>query len=388
MSSLPPSRLERTRKAVSTMVVLILIIFAVVAAAGVVGYYYTKTKSTSTNTTSTSSSAYSGPAESLTAGGSSFVNPVMQEWIFGFTNLTKGAVSINYATVGSGAGQQGLIQNIFAYAGSDAPLNFTYLDDLKGQQVLTIPDTLGAVVVFYNIPTVGNVTLKMTGPILADIWDENLTMWNDPRLVALNPGIALPDQQILPVHRSDGSGTTYAFTSYLSDVDPTWNSTIGVGLSVNWPSNELSNKGSSGIATTVYETPYSIGYVDQYYAEQNKLSFAAIQNSAGNFILPNITTITDAANAFQTQLSSNPIFTIVNAPGADSYPLSTFSYLMAYAAQSNYGVGYAVASFFSYVVNQGQRFGPGLDFPELPASMVTIDNKLIDEMTYNGQALI
>jgi phosphate ABC transporter phosphate-binding protein len=260
---------------------------------------------------------------------------------------------------------------------------------LNGKAIVQIPETLGAVVIFYNIPEVGNVSLKFTGAVLADIWSEKITMWNDPAITALNPGIALPDKPITPVHRSDGSGTTYAFTHYLSQVDPTWNSTIGVGLSVNWPTeNELASRGSAGVAGLVYATPYSIGYVDQYYAQHNNLPVAQVQNSAGNFITPTLASISSAASDFATQLSTDPTFTITNAPGATSYPISTFTYLLVWKDQTDYNMGYAIANFFWWIVHQGQPYAPVLYFPILPSNIVTIDEGLIKQINYNGQSLV
>jgi phosphate transport system substrate-binding protein len=265
--------------------------------------------------------------------------------------------------------------------------------------LLQIPETLGGVAIFYNVPGV-TVSLNLTGSVLADIYLGNITMWNNPAIAALNPGChagsttcVLPADTITPVHRSDGSGTTYALTNYFEKVSTAWNASFSggcpcYGTSISWPSSEIGAKGSSGVAAYVNENPNTIGYADSYYALANGLKAAAIQNQAGVFLAPTLTDIAAAANAFSAQVQANPTFTITNAPGAGSYPISTFTYLLVWANQTNQQQGYDTAQLFEWIVNQGQAFGPSLNYPALPANVVAIDQSLIQQIKYNGVPFI
>jgi len=371
-------------------------VVAVLVVAGIAGYFAVSSKgSTGSATQTTSSNGYTGTAKmTFQAGGSSFVNPVMQVWIQAFTPYSGSKVSTNYVGIGSGAGQQGFFDGTFSFACSDAPVtasqlaNFTRGTPNTGNTLLQIPETLGGITAFYNIPEIGNKSIRLTGPVLAGIYNESITKWDDPAIQSINPNFTLPDKTIIPVHRSDGSGSTFAFTSYLNKIDPSWNSTIGVGLIVNWPSNELAGQGSGGVAALVYTTPYAIGYADEVYALNNGLSVATIENSAGNFVAPTLTTIVNAANDFSTQIQSNPLVSITDAPGPNSYPISTYTYLIVWKNQPNADQAYALSYFLWWVVNQGQGYGANLDFPALPASMVSIDNALIAQINYNGQTYV
>ena len=199
----------------------------------------------------------------------------------------------------------------------------------------------------------------------------------------------LPAHVIQPVHRSDGSGTTYALTNYFEKVSTDWNASFPggcpcYGTSISWPSSEIGAKGSSGVAQYVQQNPYAIGYADSYYAFSNKLQAAAVQNKAGVFLAPSLISIAAAADAFSAQVQANPTFCITNAPGAGSYPISTFTYLLVWANQANQQQGYDMAKLFLWVVNQGQQFGPGLYYPQLSANVVAIDQSIIHQMNYNG----
>lgn len=362
---------------------------------GTVGVYvaFSKGGGTSTTTSSPSSSvsdAYSDTVqETLSAGGSTFVNPIMQQWIYQYSDLLGAKVVTNYVADGSGAGIEGILHNTFDFAGSDAPVPPSDYANVTGNTLLQIPESLGGVAIFYNVPGINNASLKLTGSILAGIWNESITMWNAPQIAALNPNVPLPAESIIPVHRSDGSGTTYALTTYLSKIDPTWSATIGVGTSVNWPTSELAGAGSGGMAATVAETPYSIGYVDTYYVINNPgLAIGMIQNSAGNFEMPNLTTVANAASDFSSQIEANPEFSITDAPGPNSYPISTYTYLLVWKNQSDQAKGDAIATFFWWIVHQGQQLSPRLGYPMLPSEVVTIDEGLIEQLNYNGQAFV
>jgi phosphate transport system substrate-binding protein len=383
-----------SRKAISTGVAAaIIVVVLVVISAGAYLVLQPGTGGSGT-TTPTSKSSISTTATqtfsplTIQAGGSSFVNPVMQIWIVGFNQFSNNAVQVNYQPLGSGAGISGVQKGTWSFAGSDAPhANQT----AAGGTLLNIPESLGAVAIFYNIPGV-TVSLNLTGPIIAKMYLQQITKWNDPSITALNPRLSgqLLNHTIVPVHRSDGSGTTYAITNYFTKVSSDWNASgKGFGTSVNWPaSGELAGKGSSGVAAYVQQTPYSVGYADSYYAFSNKLLSAAVQNPAGVFLVPSLAGVTAAAAAFSTQLQADPTFSITNAPGATSYPISTFTYILVWQKQSNQGLGYDMAQFFLWIVTSGQSYGPSLYYPQLPPSMVAIDRGLIAQMNYNGVPFI
>ena len=219
------------------------------------------------------------------------------------------------------------------------------------------------------------------------IYNGTITNWNDPRITALNPSVTLPNTAIVPVHRSDGSGTTYAISSYLATQSPTWRSTIGVGTTVNWPTFELASKGSSGVAGTVTSTPDSIGYADSYYAFTNHLLAANIENQAGKFIQPSVAAFSAAAAAFSTQLNANATIPIVNAPASapTAYPISSFTYVLIWKDQTNEPNAWAMANFLQWVVGYGQTYSQPLYYAPLPPNLVSIDQSLIAQINYQGQ---
>jgi phosphate transport system substrate-binding protein len=390
--------------AISTGVTAAIVVVALIV--GGAGVYFAfqpaknnaVTNSSSLTQTAIVTSTYTSPtftytAITLQAGGSTFVNPVMQVWVAGFKDYTNGAVQTNYQGVGSGAGITGVLKGIFDFAGSDAPVSLSVSANYTAKYgpLLQIPETLGAVATFYNIPGV-TVNLNLTGPIIAKIYLQQITKWNDPAILAINPKVdpSLLAFTIVPVHRSDGSGTTYALTNYFTKVSADWNASgKGYGTSVSWPaSGELGGKGSAGVAALVSQNPYSVGYADSYYAFSNKLLSAGIQNQAGKFLVPSLAGVASAAADFATQLQTNPTISITNAPGANSYPISTFTYLLVWQNQPNQGKGFDVAQLFWWIVTHGQSYGPPLFYPSLPSNVVPIDEALIAKMNYNGVSFI
>lgn len=369
-----------------------IVVVAVVVGGGVYIYATSGGGATSTSGTQTNT-APTYTALTLQAGGSTFVNPVMGVWAAGFQDFTSGAVKTNYQALGSGAGITGILQGTFDFAGSDAPVSTSLSANYtaKNGPLLQIPETLGAVAIFYNIPGV-STSINLTGPILAKIYLQQITMWSDPAILAINPhaNATLLNHTIVPVHRSDGSGTTYALTNYFTKVSSDWNASgKGFGTSINWPSSgELGGKGSAGVAGYVSQNQYSIGYADSYYAFSNKLVSANIENQAGKFVAPSLDAVTAAAAAFSVQVQANPTFSITNAPGATSYPISTFTYLLVWQNQTNQGKGNDIAQFFQWIVTRGQSLGPPLYYPQLPANVVSIDQILIAKMNYNGVSFI
>ncbi|MDA4124352.1 MAG: phosphate ABC transporter substrate-binding protein PstS [Thaumarchaeota archaeon] len=330
----------------------------------------------------------------LQAGGSTFVNPIMQVWATSFNQYSNGAVQTNYQAIGSGAGITGILKGTFEFAGSDAPVSSSQSVNYTAAKgpLLTIPETLGGVAVFYNIPGV-TVSLNLTGPIIAKVYLGQITKWNDTSIKALNPRVNLPGNTIVPVHRSDGSGTTYALTNYFEKVSTNWNASFSsgcpcFGTSVSWPAFEIGAKGSGGVSAYVQQNQNTVGYADSYYAFSNKLNAASIQNKAGHFLAPSIANIAAAASDFAAQIQANPTYAITNAPGTSSYPIATYTYLLVWQNQTNQQQGYDTAHFFWWIVNQGQAFGPSLFYPTLPSAVVSIDQSIIAKMNYNGVPFI
>lgn len=384
------------------MVALVVVVIIVVVAAAV----YAVLNLGSPGNAGSSSTAISATWYALTlqAGGSTFVNPIMQVWATAFSQYTNGQVQTNYQALGSSSGISGVTKNIFAFAGSDATPTASQLGNSTGLYgpLLQIPETLGGVAMFYNIPGV-TVSLNMTGQIIADIYLGKITTWNDSAIQSINPGMTLPGKPIVPVRRSDGSGTTFALTNYLQKTSTDWNaswsdgqiSSSGCPCFSTGPFSQLTglaSKGSGGVSGQVQTTPYSIGYADSYYAFSNNLKAAAILNKAGKFLVPTLDNIAAAANDFSTQVQNDPTFAITNAPGANSYPIATYTYLLVWQNQdkvsSNLQTGYDTAQFMWWIVNQGQAYGPPLYYPKLPASVVTIDESIIEKIQFNGVPLI
>jgi phosphate transport system substrate-binding protein len=359
------------------------------------------TVTTTVTVTATKTVSSFGPPPSLQSGGSTFVNPVMQSWIVGFAKYTNQEVLIGYQQLDSPAGVEGIMKKTFEFTDSDAPVNSSQYSNYTTAYgpLLQIPGTLGAVAILYNIPGV-TVNLNLTGPILAKIYLGEITMWNDPAIAALNPGChegsatcVLPNNAIQPVHRADGSGTTYALTNYFEKVSKDWNASFTggcpcYGFSITWPPSEIGANGSSAIAAYVKNNPYTIGYAATSYAPPDGLKVAAIQNSAGKFFIPSLASLEAAAADFSAQVQANPTFTITDAPGAGSYPIATFTYILIWQDQTNQQVGSATARFLQWVVNQGQTLSPPLNYSMLPADVISIDQSLIRKLNYNGVQFI
>ncbi|HET9425318.1 MAG TPA: phosphate ABC transporter substrate-binding protein PstS, partial [Gemmatimonadaceae bacterium] len=256
----------------------------------------------------------------LTGAGSSFAYPLYSRWAADY--LAKTGAQVNYQSKGSGAGIRQLSEMTIDFAGTDAPMTDTELAAAKGGPVLHIPVAMGAVVLVYNLPAV-TTELKMSPAVIAGIFLGRITKWNDRQIAALNPGVALPGDDIVVVHRSDGSGTTYIWTDYLAKLSPEWAKQVGKGKEVKWPVG-LGGAQNEGVAGQVKQLPGSLGYVELAYARQNKLPYASIQNSSGNFVAPSIESVTAAAAAVAAGLpdSTDYRISIIDAPGADAYPIS------------------------------------------------------------------
>jgi phosphate transport system substrate-binding protein len=278
-------------------------------------------------------------------------------------------VKINYQSIGSGGGIRQLTEGTVDFGASDAPMSDAEMAKLKAP-VLHFPTVLGAVVITYNVPGVTKA-LRLTGPVIADIFAGRITKWNDARIASLNSGLTLPSSDILVVHRSDGSGTTYIFSDYLSSVSPTWAQAPGKGKELAWPVG-LGGKGNEGVAGQVKQTPGAIGYVELAYAKQNSLPFADLQNASGEFVTPTIESVTTAAAAAASRLPQNTDYriSIVNAAGKGAYPISSFTFLLLYQTQPDAAKGKKLVDFLRWYLRNGEKSAASLDYAPLPASMI------------------
>jgi phosphate transport system substrate-binding protein len=379
------------------LVVLVIIIVAAIAG----GYsYYVNAGNTGTtqSTTETTSAVTSNEAVSLLGAGATFPAPLIQKWTVEYNTLYP-SVTINYNPIGSGGGIQQITQKTVDFGASDAPLSDAQLANATG--LLLMPETLGGVAITYDLQPYGisnSTVINFTGDVLAQIYMGKITEWNDPAILALNPNLQLPKATITAVHRSDGSGTTYAFTDYLSAVNTDWKTTVGHSTSVTWPVDKTATgigaKGNAGVAGTVANTPGSIGYVDVIYAAGQSLGIGAVKNAAGNFVVPNLQTIANAAASATGTPNPNDLrMHIVNAPGGQSYPIATYTYILLYKEMSNQpsmtkSKAETLAKFLWWAIHDGQQYAPALIYAPLPQNIVSADEQLLKSVTYQGQILI
>jgi phosphate transport system substrate-binding protein len=309
----------------------------------------------------------------LTGAGATFPYPIYSKWFADYAQNT--GVKINYQSIGSGGGIRQLSEQTVDFGASDGPMSDQELAAAKGGPVLHFPTVMGAVVITYNVPGVVR-PLNLTGDAIADIFAGKITKWNDARIVAQNHGVALPNSDILVVHRSDGSGTTYIFSDYLSAVSPSWSSSLGKAKEIKWPVG-LGGKGNEGVAGQVKQTPGSIGYVELAYAKQNGLPFANIRNADGRFVTPSIASVTAAAASMKLPKSTDYRVSIANAPGKDSYPISSMTWLLVYQNQTDKVKGTKLVNFLQWAYKNGEKSAATLDYAPLPASMVAqLQNRL------------
>ncbi|MFT4114515.1 phosphate ABC transporter substrate-binding protein PstS [Silvibacterium sp.] len=316
--------------------------------------------------------------------GSTFVNPVMTRWVQEFSQSHPN-VQINYQSIGSGAGVQQVKAQTVDFGASDAPLADSALASMK--PVIQIPESAGPVCITYNLPGLSQ-PLQLSSESLSGIFLGTIKSWQDPRIVADNPGVTLPNQNIVVVHRADGSGTTNAFTTYLSAVSQDWQSKVGKGNNVSWPVG-LGGKGSEGVTGQLRQAPGAIGYVELTYAQQNKLPVAKIKNQAGNFIAPTAQSTTAAINAFNDDLTKDPRTPIVNPPAhaSDAYPISTLTFLIIPKDGAGKDKRAALKSFIQYIIGDGQSVAGSLNYAPLPDGVKQYDQQQLNQMTADGQPL-
>ena len=308
-------------------------------------------------------------AQDLTGAGSTFANPLYQRWSADFA--AKTGIKVNYQSIGSGGGIRQFSEMTVDFGGTDGPMTDEEIAKAKGGAVLHVPVAMGAVLAVYNLPGV-SVPLRMSPDVIADIFLGKITKWDDRRLGALNKGVKLPSSDILVVHRSDGSGTTYIWTDYLTTVSPEWAKSIGKGKDVKWPVG-LGGKGNEGVAGQVKQLPGAIGYVELAYARQNKLAYAIVQNAAGQFVTPSIESVTAAATAIAKGLPATTDYrvSIINAPGTTAYPISSMTWALIYVNQADAAKGKKLLAFLRFGLAEGQKSAAALDYAPLPKLLVT-----------------
>jgi phosphate transport system substrate-binding protein len=328
------------------------------------------------------SSVTPAPAQMLMNGaGATFPYPIYSKWFEEYTRVDPGA-RFNYQSIGSGGGIRQITERTVDFGASDGPMTDDQLKKAPGE-LLHIPTVLGAVVATYNLP--GSPKLRFSGDVLAGIFLGKITKWSDARIKALNPSVALPDQPIVVVHRSDGSGTTYIWVDYLCKVSPEWAQKVGKGTSVNWPVG-LGGKGNEGVAGQVKNAPGALGYVELAYAITNKLPAAAVKNQAGKFVEATIESTTAAAAA--ATMPEDFRVSLTNPPGDDAYPIASFTWLLLYKDQPNEAKGRALTRFLWWAIHDGQKFPPALLYAPLPAPVVKQIEAKIKQITFAGKPLV
>ena len=313
-------------------------------------------------------------AQDLNGAGATFPQPIYNKW-FNEYKTAKG-VAINYQGIGSGGGIKALQEGTVDFGASDAPMSDAEIAALK-TPALHIPTVLGAVVITYNLPEVTK-QLMLTGPVVADIFLGKVTKWNAPEIAALNKGVALPTKDILVVHRTDASGTTYIFTDYLTAVSPAWASGPGKGKDVKWAVG-LGGAQNAGVMGQVRQLPGSIGYVELAYAKENKVPFAALKNAAGNFVEPSIASVTAAAAGVAAKLPPTTDFrvSIVNSPAPDAYPIASFTYLLVPEKWADAAKAKKFTDFLKWALHDGEKEVEALNYAPLPPNVVAILDKRI-----------
>jgi phosphate transport system substrate-binding protein len=338
---------------------------------------------TSTTSTSTASSARAAPPPgpgghkpTLTGAGSTFDAPFFSV-AFAKYQQQHPAVSIGYSAVGSSAGIAAFSGQQVDFGASDVPMTASEQAAAKGGPVTQVPVDLGGEGVVYNLSLPAGARLHLTGPVLAAIILGKITRWNDPALAALNAGVSLPPARINVVHRSDGSGTTYIFSNYLSSVDPAWAAKVGTGKTLRWPTGEGA-EGNAGVAAAVNRTAFSIGYVEQAYSQGLTLPFAALRNQAGNYVTPSTQSV--AADAAQKPAITPADFSIVNQPGASSYPISGYSWALVYTRQQNQATGTTLVAMLDWLTHDGQADAAANGYVPLPPQIQQLARTMLQQI--------
>jgi phosphate transport system substrate-binding protein len=308
-------------------------------------------------------------AQQISGAGATFPFPIYSKWFSEYNKLHPD-IQINYQSLGSGAGIRQMTARTVFFGASDGPMTDEQLAAAPGR-ILHFPTVLGAVVPIYNIAGV-SAELRFTGPLLADIFLGRVAKWNDPAITRLNPGVSLPADDIVVVHRSDGSGTTYIFCDYLAKVSPDWKKTVGVATSVNWPVG-LGGKGNEGVSGLVKQTPGAIGYVELIYALQTRIPYGSVQNMSGGFVRATPGGVTAAAAGAAAQMPADFRVSITNAPGANAYPISSFTWLLFYESPKDKQAAKTMVDFMRWALTDGQKYCEDLGYAPLPEGVVKLE---------------
>lgn len=325
--------------------------------------------------------SFTGTAQlKLNGAGATFPYVIYSKWFDVYHQKT--GIEFNYQSIGSGGGIKQVIEGTVDFGATDGPMKDEQLAEAKqkqGTDVLHIPTVLGAVVVTYNLPSVGK-GLKLTPDVVAAIFTGEITKWNDSRITAVNSGMSFPDDPIIVAHRSDGSGTSFIFTDYLSKVSKTWEENVGRGTSVSWPVG-LGAKGNEGVTGLVKQTEGAIGYVELAYAVKNNLPYASIKNKSGNFIEPTLESVSAAAAGAAKDMPDDMRVSITNADGKGSYPISGFTWLLIYEHMKDKAKVKALVGFLNWAMHEGQKYAPELLYAPLPKEVIMLNEKKIKSIS-------
>jgi phosphate transport system substrate-binding protein len=322
----------------------------------------------------------------LNGAGATFPYPIYSKWMLEY-HTAHPAVEINYQAIGSGGGIRQFTDHTVDFGASDGPMTDAQIQAVNGD-VYHIPTVLGAVVPTYNVPGV-TAQLRFTGDVLAGIFLGQITKWNDSRITAINPGVSLPDQDIVVAHRSDGSGTTYIWSDYLTKVSPDWAQRVGKGTSINWPVG-LGGQGNPGVANIVKQTPGALGYVELIYAIQNNIGYGLVRNRAGNFVQASLETTTNAATAAVASLGTDTDFrvSITDADGRDVYPISSFTWLLLPKQMTDATKARALLEFVWWAVHAGEADCKDLAYAPLPRRVVQLEEDRLKSITVGGSPVL
>jgi phosphate transport system substrate-binding protein len=339
-----------------------------------------------------SGAIYAQNSITINGAGATFPFPLIDTWRVDYQKVHP-EVNINYQSIGSGGGIKQFTEKTVDFGATDAPLSQNESQHAPG--AVHIPETIGSVVAAYNLPSIPDKGLKLSGEVLADIFLGKITKWNDPKIQDMNKDKTLPGDDIVVVHRSDGSGTTFVWTDYLSSISPAWKEQLGKGKSVEWPVG-IGAPGNEGVANAIKGTPNTIGYIELSYALTTKEPFAFIQNKDGNFVEASLNSTMAAVQSYVASLpKGDAVWTnvsLVNAAGADSYPIASFSYILLYKELStdpnlDQAKAKALVDFISWAITDGQKTAEGLDYVPLPDGVVKLNQDTLKSLTFKGQPI-
>jgi phosphate transport system substrate-binding protein len=323
-------------------------------------------------------------SQTLTGAGATFPNPIYTKWFDAYNKKT--GVQINYQSIGSGGGIRQFTEGTVDFGATDGPMTDQQIAAVNAN-VLHVPTVLGAVVVTYNLPGLGDTKLKFDGTTLVDIFMGRVAKWNDKRIAALNPGVKLPDIDLIVVHRSDGSGTTYVFTDYLNKFSREWKDKVGYATSVNWPTG-LGGKGNEGVTQQIKQVEGGLGYVELIYAISNKLPYASVKNGAGTFVEPSLESVTAAAGSAKLAKDTDFRVSITNAPGAASYPIASFTWLLVPKDAKDPAKAKLLKDFLTWMITpEAQGMANELHYASLPPEVVQLIQARLPTLKAGGTAI-